>query len=117
MKNIQYFYRKAQTLVQELSYIDFMRSYEIIINITNMRQATHLWDILMARINGVTFNTFADFNATILDSIKQHNITYNIQYSAEEPPRKKQKLTEVEELVAPFSNNIYISRPTKRMRM
>ena len=82
-----------------------------------MRQATHLWDILMARINGVTFNTFADFNATILDSIKQHNITYNIQYSAEEPPRKKQKLTEVEELVAPFSNNIYISRPTKRMRM
>jgi len=117
MKNIQYFYRKAQTIVQELSYIDFMRSYEIIINITNMRQAMHLWDILISRVNGVTFNAFADFNATILDSIKQHNNTYSTHYSIEEPPPKKQKLTEVEELVAPFSNNVYISRPAKRMRM
>jgi hypothetical protein len=121
MKDIQYFYMKAQTVKQQMSFIDFMRCYEMVINVTDARQATHLWNILITKINCRTFESFTEFNATILGSIRDHIETYiEHQQSQEqkrqlddclEPPKKKQRLT------MPDIENLYITRPVKRMRI
>ena len=119
MKEIQYFYRKAHTVKQQLSFIDFMRCYEMVVNVTDAIQANHLWYILTAKINGCIFESFTEFNDTILGSIRNHIETYIGQnqqhkrqlsdYSDEEQPKKKQRIIP--------TTNVYITRPGKRMRL
>jgi hypothetical protein len=121
MKDIQYFYMKAQTVTQQMSFIDFMRSYEMVVNVTDARQATHLWHILITKINGRIFESFTEFNATILGSIRDHIETYITEtqqqkrqlddcLEQQQQPKKKQRLT------MPDIENLYITRPAKRPR-
>ena len=129
MKEIQYFYMKAQTVKQQLSFIDFMRCYEMVVNVTDAIQANHLWHILRVKINGRIFKSFTEFNATILDSIRDHIGTYiahnntqqkrqlddytveqQQQQQQQQPAKKKQRL------VMPDIENLYITRPAKRPR-
>jgi hypothetical protein len=113
---------KAQTVTQQMSFIDFMRCYEMVINVTDARQATHLWNILITKINGRIFESFTEFNATILGSIRDHIETYITEtqqqkrqlddcLEQQQQPKKKQRLT------MPDIENLYITRPAKRPRL
>jgi hypothetical protein len=122
MRDIQYFYRKAINVTQNLSYIDFMRCYEMVVNINDSRQAYHLWAILTTKINGRTFDSFPDFNYTVLDSIREHDNSYspiNLKrplIAPEYPCEKRVRLTSTEQLAVSFTENVTITKPAKKAR-
>lgn len=122
MRDIQYFYRKAINITQNLSYIDFMRCYEMVVNITDSRQAYNLWSILSTKINRRTFDSFHDFNSTVLDSIREHESSYSHTTSKrplitdEYPSQKRVRLTSTEQLSVSFAENVTITKPAKKAR-
>ena len=88
--SVTYRYRKAQNVIQIMTYDDLLRSYELLINVRNSQEAFRFWSIIYNHINGAVFDSFSELNHTILNSIEQFK---NIKLSAkaEEVPLQQQQ--------------------------
>jgi hypothetical protein len=83
--SVAYKYRKAQNVIQIMTYDDLLRSYELLINVRNSQEAFKFWSIIYNHINGAVFDSFSELNHAILNSIDEFK---NIKLSAkvEEAP-------------------------------
>jgi hypothetical protein len=88
--SVAYKYRKAQNVIQIMTYDDLLRSYELLINVRNSQEAFKFWSIIYNHINGAVFDSFSELNHAILNSIDEFK---NIKLSAkvEEAPLQQQQ--------------------------
>ena len=67
---LTYTYRKAQNIVQTMTYNDLLRCYDLMIKVHNRNDAMRLWSIIYNRINGHIFDSFSELNHAVLESIE-----------------------------------------------